>query len=128
MRPVSVGFVKGDGAMTNWTTLRHENLLAYQVARELLILVREAKIADSKLRDQELRAAKSVCLNIAEAVGRSGVADQKRVFAIARGEACEVAAALDIGALTADCTAEAARNGAALARRVYALLSGLICR
>ncbi len=51
--------------MTNWTTMPHENLLAYQVARDLLMLVRDAKIADPKLRDQALRAAKSVCLNIA---------------------------------------------------------------
>ncbi len=114
--------------MTNWTTLPHENLLAYQVAMQLLILVRDAKIANPKLRDQALRAAQSTCLNIAEAVGRSGAADQKRVFAIARGETCEAAAALDIAALTEDCSAENARNGGALARRVYALLSGLIRR
>ena len=55
--------------MTNWTTLPHQNLIAYQVARELVVIVREAKIADAKLRDQALRAATSSCLNIAEAVG-----------------------------------------------------------
>ena len=84
--------------MTNWTTLPYENLRAYQAARELLVVVHEAKIADPKLRDQALRAAKSVCLNIAEAVGRYTAADQKRVFAIARGEVCEVNSALDIAA------------------------------
>src|SRR6266851_1090732 len=41
----------------------------YQVARELVVIVREAKIADAKLRDQALRAATSACLNIAEAGG-----------------------------------------------------------
>src|SRR3954468_23353215 len=56
--------------MANWTTLPHENLVAYQVAHELVVIVREAKITDSKLRDQALRAATSVCLNIAEAAGR----------------------------------------------------------
>jgi 3-dehydroquinate synthase class II len=35
--------------MTNWTTLPHQNLIAYQVARELVVIVREAKIADAKL-------------------------------------------------------------------------------
>ena len=38
--------------MTNWTTLPHENLIAYQVARELLVLVRAAKIRDCSLRDR----------------------------------------------------------------------------
>src|SRR5216684_8951058 len=55
--------------MTNRTTLPHQNLIAYQVARELVVIVREAKIADAKLRDQALRAATSACLNIAEAGG-----------------------------------------------------------
>jgi four helix bundle protein len=114
--------------MTNWTTLPHENLTAYQVARELLVLVREANIADARLRDQALRAAKSACFNIAEASGRQGAADKARVYAIARGEACEAAAALDIGAAGGDCGEEAARLGGAVARRLYALLSGLIRR
>jgi four helix bundle protein len=67
--------------MTNWTTLPHETLAAYQVACELLVAVKNAAIADLKLRDQALRAAKSVCLNIAEATGRTG-ADQKRMLPI----------------------------------------------
>ena len=111
--------------MTNWTTLPHETLAAYQVACELLVAVKNAAIADLKLRDQALRAAKSVCLNIAEATGRVG-ADQKRVFCIARGEASETAAALHIAGLCGDCSTDSALLGAALGRRVYALLSGLI--
>jgi hypothetical protein len=52
--------------MTNLTTLfPHERLIAYQVACELLDLVRELRISDSKLRDQGMRAAQSACLNIA---------------------------------------------------------------
>ena len=112
--------------MTNWTTLPHENLIAYQVARELLVLVSKAGIADLKLRDQAMRAAKSACLNIAEAAGRYAAADKARVYAIARGEACEAAAALDIGCAAGDCSAEAAQASGALARRLYALLTGLI--
>jgi four helix bundle protein len=111
--------------MTNWTTLPHETLAAYQVACELLVSVKNAAIADLKLRDQALRAAKSVCLNIAEGTGRTG-ADQKRVFVIARGEASETVAALHIAGRCGDCDPDSARVGAALGRRVYALLSGLI--
>jgi hypothetical protein len=40
--------------MTNWTTLPHETLAAYQVACELLVVVKNAAIADLKLRDQAL--------------------------------------------------------------------------
>jgi len=72
--------------MTDLTTLLpHEQLYAYRVARDLVVAVREARISDSGLRDQALRAATSVCLNIAEATGRPGAADQRRVYGIARG-------------------------------------------
>ena len=111
--------------MTNWTTFPHENLHAYQRARALLVLVREAQISIPNLRDQALRAAIGACLNIAEATGRTG-ADQKRVFTIARGEATEAAAALDIAAAAGACPGEAARAGKRLALEAYALLSGLI--
>ena len=56
--------------MPNRTTLypiAHEKLVAYQVACDLLITIVKAGIRDSGLRDQALRAAKSACLNIAEA-------------------------------------------------------------
>ena len=98
--------------MTNWTPMPYERLLAFQAAKELLSIVREAKIADAHLRDQALRAAKSACLNIAEAAGRWTAADQKRVFGIARGEAMEAAAAMEIAAAAGDCTLEAARAAA----------------
>src|SRR5690242_20844137 len=75
--------------MANWTTLPHENLIAYRVARELVVMVREAKISDAKLRDQAMRAATSACLNIAEAAGRVSAADKARVYGIARGERSE---------------------------------------
>jgi four helix bundle protein len=115
--------------MTNLTTeFPRERLIAYQVACELLDLVRELGISDSKLRDQAMRAAQSACLNIAEAAGRFGGPDKARVFAIARGEACEVAAAIDIAARSRQCDKEPARVASAVARRLYALLTGLIRR
>ena len=99
--------------MTNLTTLPHEGLFAYRVARELVVAVRSARISDSGLRDQALRAAMSVCLNIAEAAGRPSVADQRRVYGIARGEVCETAAALDVAVAAGFCAADSgllARN------------------
>src|SRR5213593_2831127 len=114
--------------MTNFTQLPHERLHAYQQARKLLACVREANITEGRLRDQALRAATSVCLNIAEAAGRNSPADKARVFAIARGESCEAGAALDIALVAGLCRQDAAQSGAEHARTVYALLSGLIRR
>ena len=115
--------------MTNLTTMfPHEKLIAYHVACELLDLVRELRISDSKLRDQAMRAAQSGCINIAEAAGRFGGPDKARVFAIARGEACEVAAAIDIASRSRQCDEHDARVASAVARRLYALLTGLIRR
>jgi four helix bundle protein len=108
--------------------LPHEKLRAYQEALKLLACVRAAAISESRLRDQALRAATSVCLNIAEASGRGGTADRARVFAIARGEACEAGAALDIASVSGQCREEAAQQGTIHARNVHALLSGLIRR
>src|SRR5882672_6425891 len=99
--------------MANKTTvysLPHENLIAYQVACQLLVAIVEARIRDPGLRDQALRAAKSACLNIAEANGRQSVADRKRVFAIARGEAGEAGAAMHVASLSRLCAAESAET------------------
>src|SRR5712691_2674073 len=98
--------------MTNFGNLPFEKLVAYQEARKLLEAMREAAISDSRLRDQALRAATSVCLNISEGAGRAGSADKARVYAIARGENCEAAAALDIALATGSCKEEPARRGA----------------
>jgi len=111
--------------MANWTTLPYQNLIAYQVARELVIRVREARISDAKLRDQAMRAAASACLNIAEAAGRTSAADKARVYGIARGEASEAAAALDVAVAAGWCTAAAAAAGASTGTRLFALLTAL---
>src|SRR5260370_23443728 len=115
--------------MTSLTTMfAHERLIAYQVACELLDLVRELRISDAKLRDQAMRAAQSACLNIAEAAGRFGGPDKARVFAIARGEACEVAAAIDIAARSRQYEKHAPGGSSAVARRLYPLLPRVIRR
>ena len=114
--------------MTNFFQLPHERLNAYQEARKLLECIRDSEISDARLRDQAIRAGTSVCLNIAEAAGRTGVADRARVFAIARGECCEAAAALDIALAAGRCRTDVAAAGAAHARAAYALLTGLIRR
>jgi len=114
--------------MTNFGNLPFEKLLAYQEARKLLAAIREASISDRGLRDQALRAATSVCLNISEGAGRASPGDKARGYAIARGENSEAASALDIALVGGACKQEAARRGVLHARAVHALLSGLIRR
>jgi len=113
---------------TLYPSLPHERLLAYQAACDLVVAVFQAQIRNADLRDQALRAARSTCLNIAEANGRVSPADRKRVFAIARGEASEAAAAVHVASLSGLCAVEYAERVRKIAARTVALLSGLIRR
>ena len=106
--------------------LPHHKLIAYTVARDLLLAVRGAAIRDAKLRDEALRSAKSAALNCAEGAGRVSRADKARAFTIARGEAVEAAAAVEIAVLCGEARPAPAREVARLADRVVALLTGLV--
>ncbi len=106
--------------------LPHHKLIAYSVARDLLLAVRSADIRDAKLRDEALRSAKSAALNCAEGAGRVTRADKARAFTIARGEAVEAAAAVEIAALCGDARPEAVREEVQFADRLVALLTGLV--
>src|SRR5579863_3646313 len=107
--------------------LPHHRLIAFSVAKELLLAVRGCHIRDAKLRDEALRSSKSACLNTAEGAGRVTRADKARSFAIARAEAVEAAAAVEIALLCGDCGEAAAASVARIANRLVALLTGL-CR
>ena len=50
----------------------------------------------SYLRDQLLRAASSICLNLAEGTGRSTFKDRQRFYAMAFGSFREVQAILEL--------------------------------
>ena len=106
--------------------LPHHKLHAYGVAIELLLAVRAASLRDAKLRDEALRSAKSACLNCAEGAGRVTRGDKARAFAIARAEASEAAAAVEIAALCGDATEAAAARVAAVASRLVAMLTPLV--
>jgi four helix bundle protein len=96
------------------------------VACELLVAVREAQIRDAKLRDEATRAAKGACLNIAEGAARVTRADKARAYAIARAEASEVGAAIEIAVLVAAASAENEAKIVGLASRVVAMLTRLV--
>jgi four helix bundle protein len=118
---------RGAGMNTNpHSSLPHHRLVAYQVAVELLVLVRDARLRDAQLREQALRSAKSVCLNIAEATGRVSRADQARVFGIARGEVVETCAAVELAGLLGGTSEETVQTCTTLCARLAALLTGLM--
>jgi four helix bundle protein len=106
--------------------LPHHKLIAFSVARSLLLAVLACRISDAKLRDEAVRSAKSACLNCAEGAGRVTRADKARAFAVARAEAVESAAAVEIAALCGDAPAAAAGEVARVANRLVALLTGLV--
>ncbi len=108
------------------SVLPHHGLLVYRKALELLAAVREAQIADAKLRDEALRAAKGTALNIAEAAGRVSRADKARAFAIARGECVECVAAVEIAAAAGDAVEDAAARAVECGGEVYLMLGALV--
>ncbi len=106
--------------------LPHHKLHAFGAAKELLLAVRAAAVRDAGLRDQAMRAAKSACLNCAEGAARVTRADKARAFAIARGEATEAAAAVEIAAACGSAAESDAERVAELANRVVAMLTPLV--
>jgi four helix bundle protein len=101
-------------------------LRAYGVALELLAAVRAADVRDRKLRDEAVRAAKSVCLNCAEGAGRVTRADKGRAYAIARGELVEAVAAVEIAVASGDARREALPSVLELGNRLNAMLTRLV--
>ena len=108
--------------------LPHHKLIAFGVARDLLLAVRACHIRDAKLRDEALRSSKSACLNTAEGAGRVTRADKARSFAIARAEAVEAAAAVEIAVMSGDASEGSLERVMSSANRLVALLTGLIRR
>jgi four helix bundle protein len=78
----------------------HERLDVYQAALKYMaeVYARSGRLNGQfrHARDQWLRAAQSIPLNIAEGNGKSGAADRRHYFEIARGSALECAAIQDV--------------------------------
>src|ERR1700738_1709977 len=106
--------------------LPHHKLQAYGVAIGLLEAVGNGGIRDCHLRDQAMRAAKSACLNAAEGAGRVTRADKARCFTIARAEACEAAAGVEIAVAAGDADARALEAVLVHADRFVAMTTPLI--
>ena len=101
--------------------LRHEKLIAYQLARDVARWVRyEARFPrrESSLKDQAKRAADSLVLNLAEGCYREGK-DRAYHYRIAMGSAAECSAVFDL--LNLDGVGERQAE----LRRVVAMIRGL---
>ena len=122
----SSSFASSASSTSSSPALPHHKLLAYGIAVELLLAVRRASVRDAKLRDEALRSAKSACLNCAEGAGRVTRGDKARAFAVARAEATEASAAVEIAALCNDASAGSAAEVGRLASRLVAMLTPLV--
>jgi four helix bundle protein len=82
------------------TGFSHEKLDVYRLAIEyckrVFLIVEQLAGKHRHARDQLLRAAQSIPLNIAEGNGRATDADRHHFFSIARGSAFECAALQDV--------------------------------
>ena len=110
--------------------LSFQRLDVYQRAIEFLALVYE--IVDelpkghAERADQLVRAAESVVRNIAEGAGRWSGADSAKHYKIARGEAMECAASLDVLRLRELIGAQSYEEGIRLLEAVVAMLTKMI--
>jgi len=111
------------------TRFPHERLDAYGVAEQLVAWVARYRHKlhglPGEAGPQLERASVRALLNIAEAAGRQGPRDRARVFALARGETCEAAAALKVAVLYGAFSAAEAQPARALLVRQGQMLSRL---
>ena len=111
------------------TLLSHEKLTVYQYSIRFTAfavnLIANLPKGNADLIDQFRRAALSIPLNIAEATGKTGCADNARSFAIARGSALECGALLDVCSLLGFLDDDEKKRGKDLLVAIVAMLSKL---
>ena len=105
----------------------HEKLDVYRVAIEFVAWV-DTVIGqlDGQLRhtrDQLIRSAQSIPLNIAEGNGKRASQERRRFFEIARGSATESAASIDVLAVRKACPEEELARGKQLLYRIVSMLA-----
>ena len=105
--------------------LSFQRLDAYQVAKQIAVVVHKAGVRDAELRDQATRAAKSTFLRLAEGLPLEAPGMRRKYFAEASGSLCETVAAMDlaeaIGAATTEDVALVHALGLRLKRMLWAL-------
>ena len=110
--------------------LSFQRLDVYQRAIEFLALTSELTESlprgHAERADQLVRAAESVVRNIAEGAGRWSEADSSKHYKIARGEAMECAASLDVLKLRKLVAVDRYDRGIQLLEGVVAMLTKMI--
>lgn len=105
----------------------HENLDAYQVSIDLVILIDEIvehlPRGRAYLADQFLRAGTSVVLNIAEGAGEYSSTEKSRFYRMAKRSSTECAGILDICKRVNLITTTRYERGRELLLRIVAMLT-----
>ena len=113
-------------------TFDHERLDVYRLSINYVAF--SFQIANSlggtnrQARDQWLRAAQSISLNISEGNGKQSLKDKKRFFEIARGSALECAAMHDVLRVCDAIDDESNGRGKTDLKRIVSMLTRLIQR
>ena len=110
----------------------HDRLDVYRLSIEYVAssfsLAKELNGLHRHARDQWLRAAQSIPLNIAEGNGKRSLKDRNRFLDIVRGSALECAAIQDILAATDGIVDESHSQLKQVLKRIVSMLTRLIAR
>ena len=106
--------------------LPFQRLDAYVVAKEIARRVHKMKIADSELRDQATRAAKSTFLRLSEGLPNEGAAMRRKYFTEANNSLHELLGAMDLAAAIDVARADEARVVQRLGVRLKRMLRALV--
>ena len=110
----------------------HEKLDVYRLALEYVadsfVISKELSGLHRHARDQWLRAAQSIPLNIAEGNGKRSLKDRSRFFDISRGSALECAAIQDVLVVSGGIDGEMGGPPKAKLKPVVAMLTRLAMR
>ncbi len=113
-------------------TFDHERLDVYRLSIEYVALsyrlAKDLGGVNRQARDQWLRAAQSIPLNIAEGNGKQSLKDKNRYFEIARGSALECASIHDVLRVCDAIDAESDQRGKSDSKRIVSMLTRLIQR
>ena len=113
-------------------TFDHERLDVYRLSIEYVAssysITTTLGGINRQARDQWLRAAQSIPLNIAEGNGKQSLKDKNRYFEIARGSALECAAIHDVLRVCDVISEDSNRLGKSNLKRIVSMLTRLIQR
>ena len=116
----------------NEPTFDHEKLDVYRLSIDYVAFsyAIASRLTGNKrhARDQWLRAAQSIPLNIAEGNGKHCLKDRSRFFDIARGSALECAAIHDVLTVCPAIDVDDNLTGKSQLRRIVAMLTRLVAR